>query len=51
MKNPYSAEMRHFRGLLADCPNTNSQVPDSFEYNEAITAVAGGTWLAGVELR
>ena len=40
MKNPYSPAIRHFRGQLTTCPNTNSQVPDSHEYNEAITAVA-----------
>ena len=40
MKNPYSPAIRHFWGQLTDCQNTNSQVPDSQEYNEAITAVA-----------
>ena len=39
MKNPYSSVIRHFRGQLTNCPNTNSQVPDSKEYNEAIAAV------------
>ena len=40
MKNPYSPAIRYFRGQLTDRQNTNSQVPDSREYNEAITAVA-----------
>ena len=40
MKNPYSPAIRHVRGHVADCPNTNSQVQDSEEYSEAITAVA-----------
>ena len=40
MKNPYSPAIRHFRRQLTTCPNTNSQVPDSHEYSEAITAVA-----------
>ena len=40
MQNPYSPAIRHFRGLFMTCPNTNSQVPDCHEYNEAITAVA-----------
>ena len=26
MKNPYSPAIRHFRGQLTNCPNTNSQV-------------------------
>ena len=39
MKNSYSPAIRHFRGQLTTCPNTNSQVPVSQEYNEAIAAV------------
>ena len=40
MKNPYSPAIRRFRGQLTICPNTNSQVPESHEYSEAIAAVA-----------
>ena len=35
----HSPAIRPFRGQLTTCPNTNSQVPDCHEYNEAIAAV------------
>ena len=38
MQNPHSPAVRHFRGQLTTCPN--SQVPDPHDYNEAIAAVA-----------
>ena len=39
-KNPSSPAIRHFRGQVTTCPNTNSQVLESHEYCEAIIAVA-----------
>ena len=43
VKNLYSPAIGHFRGQLTHCPNTNSQVPDSQEYNEPIATVADCT--------
>ena len=40
MKNPYSPAVRHLRGELTICPNTNNQIPYPHDYNEAIAAVA-----------
>ena len=39
MKHPQLPAIRHFRGQLTTCPNTNSQVPASHEYKEAIVAM------------
>ena len=40
MDNPYSPAIGLFRRQLTNCPNTNSQVPDSPEYNGVIAEIA-----------
>ena len=42
MKIRYSPAIRHFRRQLTTFPNTNNQVPDSREYNDAIRNEVAG---------